>query len=84
MRLQQSGERRSEPGESLAPDRSRRQAGGLAAERGRHPVAVELAEAVEPGVELAAEPPIALGREAGRADGGAANFTFRPSPAFKP
>ena len=38
MRLQQSGERRSEPGESLAPDRSRRQAGGLAAERGRHPV----------------------------------------------
>ena len=31
------------PGKSLAPDRSRGQAGGLAAERGRRPVAVELA-----------------------------------------
>jgi hypothetical protein len=56
------------PGESLAPNRSRGQAGGPASrKRGRRPVAVEPAEAVEPGVELAGRAPIARGREAGRA-----------------
>jgi hypothetical protein len=58
MRLKPSGERRSETGESLAPDRTRGQAGSRLAEKGRRPVAVELAigglwSTVEPVVESA-------------------------------
>jgi hypothetical protein len=70
MRLKQSGEHRSEPGESLAPDRSRDKQAVSPRKEGCRPVAVELAIGglvVELAVEPAGRAPIARGREAGRA-----------------